>query len=981
MPATVADRSFDAVVFDWDGTAVTDRAADASAVRQLVEELCRRSVQVVVVSGTHVGNIDGQLRARPDGPGQLWLCLNRGSEVFAVDPSGPRLVWRRTASPAEDAGLDLSAHLAVSRLAALGLRSRIVSERLNRRKIDLIPVSEWADPPKTRIGELLVAVENRLHGCGIANLAEVVAIVTAAARDAGLADPHVTSDVKHVEVGLTDKSDAMRWVLGRLRQYGIGSGLIVLGGDEFGAVGGVAGSDSLMLVPEFGRGVTVSVGVEPGGVPPGVIHLGGGPQRWLEILDAQAERRRRRYPPAIDEDPLWVVAVPEEPALERVGESLATVANGSCGTRGSREEDGPLSRPLFMVGGLYDDSESPHLLGGPSWAALDIAARPACGDRRLLDLRTGSLLRERADGSLRILRFASLASPSVLALRADGALEVLRGPVPLDGGAARRSADMDTEMVTVGSDLGGGMALASVCWEEVVGGRRLIERLVGWAADRHAPPSEARARDELDRAWRLGFDRLRDEHRRAWAARWDDADVRIEGDSDAQLAVRFALFHLLSSTPAQGEAAVGARGLTGPAYGGHVFWDADTFVLPALAAICPGAARAMLDYRLDRLDGARSAASKAGRQGARFPWESAADGRDVTPRTGLRPDGQTVPILTGQYQEHITADVAWAAAEYVAWTGDTDFIAGPGRELIVETARYWASRITLDEIGVGHLMGVMGPDEYHEVVDDNAFTNAMARWNLVQGAGLLDADHEVDRPEATRWRDLARRLVDGYDPATGVHEQFRGFFALEPLLVSDVAQPPVAADLVLGRERTAGSQIIKQADVLMLHHLLPGEAEPGSLAADLKFYGPRTAHGSSLSPAIHASLLARAGQPDQALELFRIACRLDLDDLTGTTAGGLHLATFGGVWQALAYGFLGLRPTASALCVDPRLPSAWSALELRCRYRGARLTIRAEHESVTVSGDGATLVRLAGGQVQTIEGSGRTFALQEGTIR
>ena len=144
--------------------------------------------------------------------------------------------------------------------------------------------------------------------------------------------------------------------------------------------------------------------------------------------------------------------------------------------------------------------------------------------------------------------------------------------------------------------------------------------------------------------------------------------------------------------------------------------------------------------------------------------------------------------------------------------------------------------------------------------------------------------------------------------------------------MSEVAPPPVAVDLLLGAERVARSQLIKQSDVLMLHHLVPEEVEPGSLASCLAFYEPRTAHGSSLSPAISASLLARAGEPERALELFRVAARLDLDDLTGTTASGLHLATMGGLWQALAYGFLGLRPASDALGIDPCLPAKWPAL-------------------------------------------------------
>jgi trehalose/maltose hydrolase-like predicted phosphorylase len=454
--------------------------------------------------------------------------------------------------------------------------------------------------------------------------------------------------------------------------------------------------------------------------------------------------------------------------------------------------------------------------------------------------------------------------------------------------------------------------------------------------------------------------------------------VVIEGDPDSELAARFALFHLLAAAPDRGEAAVGARGLTGPAYGGHVFWDADVYVLPALAAMRPDAARAMLEYRIRRLPAARAHAREQGHRGARFPWESAHDGSDVTPRHYRGPRGQTIPIRTGQHEEHIVADVAWAACEYAAWTGDTAFLAGTGRDLVVDTARYWASRIRVDSNGNGHLYGLIGPDEYHEVVDDNAFTNIMARWNLRRAAQLVEQSGG-DATEAVEWRRLADGLVDGWDPTTSLYEQFAGYWDLEPLLVTGIAEPPVAADVLLGAQRVRGSQLIKQPDVLMLHHLIPDEVRPGSLATNLAFYDPRTAHGSSLSPAIHASLFARAGRPDRALDLFRVAARLDLDDLTGTTAGGLHLATMGGVWQALAYGFLGLRPHGNVLDIDPCLPTSWEALSLRLHFGGEPIGVRADHGAVAVSCRRPISVRIAAKDTTVCVPPGRRYILEGAT--
>lgn len=947
------DRTFEALIFDWDGTAVTDRVADAGAVRARVEALSQAGVDVAVVSGTHVGNIDGQLGARPAGPGRLYLCLNRGSEVFAVDEHGPHLVWRRNATPDEEAGLNRAAATTISRLAAAGLVVELVSQRLNRRKIDLIPVSEWADPPKARIAELLDAVTERLQSHGVPNMAAVVELAIGAAREAGLNDARVTTDAKHVEIGLTDKSDSARWMLNDLWARGIGPGLVLIAGDEFGGMGGVRGSDAWMLIPGASRSVAVSVGQEPEGVPLGVIHLGGGPEAFIALLDDQLGRRKAKRTPAVDEDPDWILVVDGEvPELQRVHESLLTLADGDFGTRGSREEDGKGSDLLVLAQGIYANGADglPALLPVPNWSELAIEMAQPVKERRVLDLRSGVLLRESSSdaGALRTFRFSSLANPGVMGLRAEGPTWALDAKPDLAPVAMAGSA--------------GGIAAATWTTNRTLNSLRTVERLAQYRADPHQLPTVEEVLDECQVGRGKGFDRLLAEHRAAWASRWADAQISIEGDPQAQRAARFGLFHLMASVAERGEAAVGARGLSGRAYLGHVFWDADVFVLPVLAATHPAAARAMLEYRIRRLPAAQASAAARGLAGARFPWESAGDGADVTPRSARNRDGQLVTISTGEHEEHITADVAWAAWHYAQWSGDSQFLSGPGRSLITETARYWASRVRLGSDGSVHLYGVEGPDEYHAPVDDNAFTNVMARWNLKRAAELATRDEGVaTTEEIASWRRVADALADGYDSATARYEQFAGFFKLEPLVLADFAQPPVAADVLLGSDRVAGAQIIKQADVLMLHHLVPEEVALGSLLPNLMFYGPRTAHGSSLSPAIQAGLLARAGQPNDALTLLRLALRIDLDDLTGTTAGGLHLATFGGVWQALAYGFLGLWPAADRLTIDPRLPDQWTALEMTVRFAGERVSVRAEHDTVTICAGAPVPVRLGGG--------------------
>ena len=449
-----------------------------------------------------------------------------------------------------------------------------------------------------------------------------------------------------------------------------------------------------------------------------------------------------------------------EPGLERLHESLLTLADGRLGTRGAPlTGDGATTPEVFYAGVYEGDGAAAELAKNPQWARLssDSTLHP---QRRTLDLHTG-LLHE--DGPVTSLRFSALARPGTVALRAAGDAAVL---------PRSRRRRVGRHVTALFRDR-----------------RRhdVYERLGAYDQDAEL------ARAALADAEQAGFEGLLSEQRETWAGRWSEADVVIDGDDELQRSIRFALFHVMGSVADRGEAGVGARGLSGDAYRGHVFWDSDVFVLPFLAATHPQAARAMLEYRLRRLPAAREAAARRGRRGARFPWESAFDGFDVTPATARLPSGEVIRVRTGELEEHIVADVAWAAAEYLAWTGDEDFASGPARPLFEETARYWASRVRYARDGRAHIYGVVGPDEYHEPVDDNAFTNVLARWNLRRAAAL----DGIDEDERARWLAIADALVDGYDPLTGVYEQFAGFHKLEPLVIAEVAphrpSPPTSS--------------------------------------------------------------------------------------------------------------------------------------------------------------------------------------------
>ncbi len=420
MPVSL-DRRFEAAMFDWDGTAVADRDADASAVRNVVESLCAGGVDVAIVSGTHLENVDGQLGARPSGPGRLLMALNRGSELFEVGRDGPRLLARRQATGAEDAALTRAAELTVARLAAQGLTTRIVSQRLNRRKIDLIPEPEWADPPKSEIDRLLVAVEDRLHRAGVANLAAVAELATEAAREAGIADPRVTSDAKHVEIGLTDKTDSARAVFAELWADGIWPEQVVIGGDEFGAIGGMPRQ---RLVHDDRRGRARG----------GVL---GRDRTQRRPRGRRASRRRAR---AVPRAAARSVGTPRRASgggrARRLGVGRRRIrSRGRAVERGAahdrRRRDRHQRRaPVHPSGGAARTGRGGRLRRrraahrssrrsavGRAWRA---PIAPDDRVRRVLDLRTGLLGEDvRGDSRMRSVRFSSLARPGVAVLRAD----------------------------------------------------------------------------------------------------------------------------------------------------------------------------------------------------------------------------------------------------------------------------------------------------------------------------------------------------------------------------------------------------------------------------------------------------------------------------------------------------------------------------------------------------------------------------------
>lgn len=947
-------RRFEALIFDWDGTAVPDRVTAVPKLCETIERLTQLGMDVAVITGTNIDNVDPQLGARPEGPGQLYLGLNRGSEIFAVGPEGPNLLYRRQASSEENEALDKAAALLIEWLSSRGLVAEVVAGRLNRRKIDLIPLPEWASPPKAQIGELLIAVKERLSASGIASLSAVVALAQAACQTAGLDDAKITSDAKYIEIGLTDKADSTRWLFSELTHRGISPVQTMVFGDEWGTLGELPGSDTFLSVPEYPGAQLISVGEEPEGVPKGVIHIPGGPASFLSIIQDQLRRRREGELPHIDAEVAWTLHLDDENLASP--EVLGTLSDGTIGTN-AFPICGPDERSVRANGVYIGEGAKTQLLPCPTWSLLNGHLAPT-NVRRVLDMR-GGLIEQHLDtdaGPVDAVLFSSLRRPGTTVLRAKAPEPPGEAVTPPSG---VRTISGEGWIRTEGQ---GGVAASG---DQIViqqKDRYHVDRVVAYVADPRGLPKPKKAVTKLNHIRDAGFERLLCEHREAWADRWRDCNIEIEGDPELDRAVRFSLFHLISSAATKGESAIGAGALTGERYKGHVFWDTDIFVLPFLAATNPRAARSILEYRLRRLDASRQNAHNLGYAGARFAWESAGGGEDVTPSSGRDGSGKVIRIRTGEMEEHITGDVAWAATHYDAWTGE-NFLGREGRDLIVETARYWASRVRRERDNTRrHLYGVIGPDEYHEPSDDNAYTNILARWNLRSAAAITPSVH---LEEAEHWREIASHLVDGYDPKTRIYEQCAGFFGLEPVIIADLAPRPVDAEALLGgHARLQTTQVIKQADVLMLHHLLPEEVDPLSLEANLRFYEPRCAHASSLSPAIHAALLARVGDYKKALDYLRMSAFFDLKDIRHEHSEGLHMATLGGVWQAVVFGFAGIRPNGGSLHVDPRLPDEWKSLTVRLRYRGSRVVTRIRHGRIEIQSEKPIPVMVCGKMVE-----------------
>jgi trehalose/maltose hydrolase-like predicted phosphorylase len=699
-----------------------------------------------------------------------------------------------------------------------------------------------------------------------------------------------------------------------------------------------------------------------------------------------------------------------EDSHEQDIEARLAIGNGSFGIRASLEQPLLVSRPATLIAGFFEMLDRapriPALVVTPDWLRfrlwldeepVEIHSGETLTYWRALDLRRGLLLSEwqqRTPGGrvlrLRKLRLASLSArslaiqlarivveqPSRIRLETDiraapglqlvaGTPDVLVWRTPSDAG--RLAVAFSTQRTASGPVALDRTDAQRQTWNWFANPHEpsTLVRRVSLAHGKCADHDIAeRATRSLRHAKRRGVPQLIRDHVKGWEQRWRAGGVEIDGDPSAQKALRFAVYHLVSAAnPDDEHVSIGARGLTGEGYLGHVFWDTEIFLLPFYTLTWPQAARAMLMYRYHTLPAARDKAARLGYRGALYAWESADTGDEATPPWALGRDGRVVPILCGTQEQHISADIAHAVWRYWQATGDLRFLLDAGAEIILETARFWASRATREADERYHIRGVIGPDEYHDTVDDNAYTNGLAAWNLDRALMIaayvrsrwaaewaqLSQKLNLTGFELDSWRDIADRLATGFDPASGLLEQFAGFFDLEDVDLGAYASRTTPMDVVLGPERTRRSQVIKQADVLMLMALLPDEYDRQVQLGNFRYYEPRCGHGSSLSPTIHALLAARVGEIPLAEQYFRQAASIDMDDARGDTGLGVHMGALGGLWQATVFGFGGLSVGRSGVRLDPRLLPLWSRLAFRVRWRGRALHFEIVREPARVS--------------------------------
>jgi kojibiose phosphorylase len=742
------------------------------------------------------------------------------------------------------------------------------------------------------------------------------------------------------------------------------------------------------------------------------------------------------------------------PEKEDTRATVFALANGYMGCRGAFEEANP--RTPYVVGnyinGIYDTPlgklTEREIVNIPDWhhvivtidgEPFDMTTGEVLEYRRELDMRQGILrrcVRWKSPGGkvvrIETERFISMGPPNVacidyrvtpeqkseIGITASIREDVTNNRCESHTRAFRPVAYKDgiSAVVTThdpGYEIGVAVALdfkPSVKWEKAVfseqqtsrsiqpvrlgAGKTLRLRLYAGIADSRFGIGGAgrNAREMASRAMKEGYKGEKGLHVSRWREIWDISDVVIEGDDDAQLGIRFSLFHLLASAPWRtDEVSLSARGLQGQDYYGSIFWDCEIFCFPFYLATQPEVARNCLGYRRRTLNGARRKANNYGYKGAFYAWQSQETGDDQCalyvfndPRTG-----KPIRAPYSDQQIHISADIAYALKDYVTSTGDWEFVWESGLEVALEIARFFADRAEKDTDGTYHLRGVLGPDEYHEMVDDNGYTNALAKRAIETAMTFMEkaaaevperlihvrtkidlTDEEIDL-----WRTVADRLVQQTPNNQRLIEQFAGYFGLEDCPVdvarARLAHPQLPPGGPLGPFQS--TQNIKQADVVMMLYLLRHAFSTDVKRANWDYYNARTSHDSSLSKMAYSLVAADVGMTEPAYRNFIDTSHIDLTADGPHWNHGVHTAALGGAWLALMHGFCRFEHDENGLRFRdwPLLPEQWNRVAFRTKWHGQVVEVVIEGRRITMnhlSDGGDVTVFTPEGSTQLIAG-------------
>jgi hypothetical glycosyl hydrolase len=496
--------------------------------------------------------------------------------------------------------------------------------------------------------------------------------------------------------------------------------------------------------------------------------------------------------------------------------------------------------------------------------------------------------------------------------------------------------------------------------------------------------------DQLKVQSEHGYKDLLEASSSSWNDRWQTMDIEIDSkNSFDQLAIRFAQYHLLALTPKHDNRfGIAAKGLSGEGYKGHSFWDTEIFILPFFTYTFPQITRSLLEYRYHTIEGARKKARDNGYKGAMYPWESAwAEDGEVTPVWGSADivTGKATKIWSGFIEQHITSDVAYAVWQYYLVSGDKEFMKRYGYEILLDTAIFWSSRLEWNEkYKRYHINDVLGPDEYKEHVNNDAFTNHMARWCLENAIYYYD---HIKKNDPKTFEKLSKRL----NLEVEIPEIIRKYDQVylpgpnEELVIpqDDSYLHKKVIDLIKYKnqdhvdsifedynlDQINEIQVTKQASVMLLLYLLEYKFDPAVKEANFNFYEPKTLHDSSLSPSTHAVMAADLNQTELAYRMFHKAAKIDLGSNMKTSDKGIHTASLGGIWQIVVCGFGGVRMLDGKLRINPRLPSDIQSISYPLTWHSNPLRIKVDRNSIQIQNNGSETI--------TLEVSGNEYQVEK----